>query len=164
MPDKEKLERELTANHPEPWVRHLLASFPDAYFRGFDSSQVSRHLSAMRSVSDERPVVVHAEPESEGVWRLDVVGYDAFQFLSTLCALLVVRELSIAEGRVYTSRPPDLTTPTPRRGPGPRHAQRNRTTEEPDRRPRIVDVFHVQMVRAATRLQTGTSFAPSSSS
>ena len=34
------------------------------------------------------------------------VGYDAFEFLSTLCNLLAVHGLSIVEGRVFTSRPP----------------------------------------------------------
>jgi [glutamine synthetase] adenylyltransferase / [glutamine synthetase]-adenylyl-L-tyrosine phosphorylase len=147
MPEKQKLERELLAHHPEPWVRHLLASFPEAYFRSFDSSQVSRHLEAMRSASDDRPVVVHVEAESAGVWRLDVVGYDAFQFLSTLCALLVVRELSILEGRVFTSQPPAAVAPAPRRGAGPRHPPRSGAPAEPGRRPRIVDVFHVRSVR-----------------
>ena len=31
-----QLERELMSRHPEPWVRHLLASFPSDYFQEFE--------------------------------------------------------------------------------------------------------------------------------
>ncbi|MGC8643522.1 MAG: hypothetical protein ACP5XB_27005 [Isosphaeraceae bacterium] len=100
----------------------------------------------MRSLNDERPVVVHTTAEADGVWRIDVVGYDAFQFLSTLCALLVVRELSILEGSVFTSRPPETSVPAPRRGSGSKHPHRDAAPTEPGKRPRIVDVFHVRPV------------------
>ncbi len=106
MADMEQLERELLARHPERWVRHHLASFPADYFRVFDSAEVSRHLEAMRTLTDDRPVHVRAESECGGVWRVDVVGYDAFQFLSTVCTLLAVSGLSILDGRVFTSQPP----------------------------------------------------------
>jgi glutamate-ammonia-ligase adenylyltransferase len=158
MPQKEKLERELLSLHPAPWVRHMLASFPDAYFRSFDSSQVSRHLEALRSLSDDRPVAVFAQGESAGIWRVDVVGYDAFQFLSTLCSLLVVRGLSILEGRVFTSQPPETTAHPPRRGAGPRYVPRGGATAEPSRRPRIVDVFHVRSVRGRNEVPEWDEF------
>ena len=96
MADMEQLERELLVRHPERWVRHHLASFPADYFRVFDSTEVSRHLEAMLTLTDDRPVHVRAESECGGVWRVDVVGYDAFQFLSTVCTLLAVSGLSIS--------------------------------------------------------------------
>ena len=52
--------------------------------------------------------------DSYGEWWVDVVGYDAFQFLSTLSTLLAVRGLSIVEGRVFTSQPPREPARRPR--------------------------------------------------
>ena len=122
MPDLARLERELMSGHPEPWVRHHLASFPGDFFDVFRGPELSRHLELMQGLSDERPVAVHARPDGGGVWRVDVVGYDAFQFLSTLCTLFAVRGLSILEGRVFTSKPPppEAPAPAPRRVPAPR--------------------------------------------
>ena len=119
--DMEQLVRELLVHHPERWVRHHLASFPADYFRVFDSTEVSRHLEAMLTLTDDRPVHVWAESECGGVWRVDVVGYDAFQFLSTVCTLLAVSGLSILDGWVFTSQapPPDPTSSVPRRVSGP---------------------------------------------
>jgi glutamate-ammonia-ligase adenylyltransferase len=148
MPEMAKLESELLDRHPERWVRHMLASFPDTYFQSFDSAAVSRHLDAIRFVTDEHPVHVQVEPESDGGWRVDVVGYDAFQFLSTLCTLLAVRGLSIREGWVFTSQPPSQDAPGPKRASGPRHTPRSSPRADPDRRPRIVDVFRVRSVQA----------------
>ena len=117
MPDMAQLERELMSRHPESWVRHHLASFPREYFQVFEGPELSRHLELLQGLSDDRPVAIHAESEAGGVWKVVVVGYDAFQFLSTLCTLLAVRGLSILEGRVFTSQPPppEPTTPAPRR-------------------------------------------------
>jgi glutamate-ammonia-ligase adenylyltransferase len=147
MPEMAELESELMGRHPERWVHHFLASFPDTYFQSFDGAAVSRHLEAMRSLTDDRPVRVHVEPDSDGGWRVDVVGYDAFQFLSTLCTLLAVRGLSIREGRVFTSHPPTQSTTGLRRASGPRHPPRPSQATVPDRRPRIVDVFRVRPVQ-----------------
>ncbi|MGZ3382853.1 MAG: hypothetical protein ACXVBB_21690, partial [Isosphaeraceae bacterium] len=152
MADMVQLERELLARHPERWVHHHLASFPADYFRVFDSTAVSRHLEAMLTVTDDRPVHVRAESECDGVWRVDVVGYDAFQFLSTVCTLLAVSGLTILDGRVFTSQPPpsEPTAPVSRRVPGPKRPARPSDPSEPDRRPRIVDVFRVRPLRAQT--------------
>ena len=152
MADMEQLERELLARHPERWVRHHLASFPADYFRVFDSTEVSRHLEAMLTLTDDRPVHVRAESECGGVWRVDVVGYDAFQFLSTVCTLLAVSGLSILDGRVFTSQPPpsEPTAPVSRRVPGPKRPARPSDPSGPDRRPRIVDVFRVRPLRPQT--------------
>ncbi|MGO9599589.1 MAG: hypothetical protein ACLP7Q_16490 [Isosphaeraceae bacterium] len=148
MPDLALLERELMISHPERWVRHHMATFPAAYFQRFDSSQVSRHLGAMQSVSDQRPVQIRADAEDWGIWNVEVVGYDAFQFLSTLCMLLAVRGLAILEGWVYTSQvPSEPISPVRRRGPGPRRTLREGADRGPDRRSRIVDVFRVRPLR-----------------
>ncbi len=122
MAELEQLERELLTRHPERWVRHHLASFPPDYFRVFDSAEVSRHLDAMLTLCDDRPVQVRAEHLGGGVWQVDVVGYDAFQFLSTVCTLLAVSGLSIVDGRVFTSQPPPANPAlaVPRRASGPK--------------------------------------------
>jgi UTP:GlnB (protein PII) uridylyltransferase len=106
MPDLAQLENELIGRHPEKWVRQHLASFPADYFRTFDGSDISRYLESLRLLTEERPVKVRAEREANDVWKVEIVGYDAFQFLSTLCTLLAVRGLSIREGHVFTSSPP----------------------------------------------------------
>ncbi len=157
--DMEQLVRELLVHHPERWVRHHLASFPADYFRVFDSTEVSRHLEAMLTLTDDRPVHVWAESECGGVWRVDVVGYDAFQFLSTVCTLLAVSGLSILDGWVFTSQapPPDPTASVPRRVSGPKRPGRPSAPGGPDRRPRIVDVFRVRPLRGRPSSRTGRS-------
>ncbi len=149
MAELEQLERELLVRHPERWVRHHLASFPADYFRAFDIGDVSRHLEAMLTLTDDRPVHVRAEAENGGVWKVDVVGYDAFQFLSTVCTLLAVSGLSILDGRVFTSQPPpsEPAAAVSKRSPGPKRASRPSASGKPDRRPRIVDVFRVRPLR-----------------
>ena len=148
MAELQQLERELLTRHPERWVRHHLASFPPDYFRVFDSAEVSRHLDAMLTLCDDRPVQVRAEHLGGGLWQVDVVGYDAFQFLSTVCTLLAVSGLSIVDGRVFTSQPPPANPAlaVPRRASGPKRFTRA-AAGGPDRRPRIVDVFRVRPVR-----------------
>lgn len=148
MPDMAQLERELMSRHPESWVRYHLASFPHEYFQVFERPELSRHLELLQGLSDDRPVAIDAESEPGGVWKVVVVGYDAFQFLSTLCTLLAVRGLSILEGRVFTSQPPppEPTTPAQRRATPPRRVPRTAPTAGPDRRARIVDVFRVRPV------------------
>ncbi|MBV8486733.1 MAG: hypothetical protein JO161_00505, partial [Planctomycetaceae bacterium] len=149
MPDLAQLERELMLSHPQRWVRHHMATFPAAYFQRFDSSQVSRHLGVMQSVSDQRAVQIRAVAEDEGIWTIEIVGYDAFQFLSTCCMLLAVRGLAVLEGWVYTSQvPSEPISPVRRRGLGPRRPPlREGADGGPDRRSRIVDVFRVRPMR-----------------
>jgi glutamate-ammonia-ligase adenylyltransferase len=149
MPDLAKLESELIVRYPAPWVRHHLATFPDGYFETFDETAIGRHVGAMMDLTDTRSVRVLAEAQGEGVWRIDVVGYDAFQFLSTLCTLLAVRGLAILEGQVFTSQfvGPEVVNSAARRGPQPRRLHRREACAGPDRRPRIVDVFRVRPVR-----------------
>src|SRR3954466_14952738 len=102
MDDRTQLRGRLLARYPERWVQHLLETFPAAYVAGFDAAEVDRHLGLMIELTDERPVMAQGRPADGGQWWVDVVGYDAFQFLSTLCNLLAVRGLSIVEGRGFT--------------------------------------------------------------
>jgi glutamate-ammonia-ligase adenylyltransferase len=144
-----QLESELKGNYPHSWVRQHLASFPADYFRSFDSAEIGQHLESILHLDDEHPVEVRALAQGEGDWKIHVVGYDAFQFLSTLCTLLAVRGLSILTGRVFTSQPPPLESDSAilRRGPGPKRPSRPVPSRVPDRRPRIVDAFQVRLVR-----------------
>jgi [glutamine synthetase] adenylyltransferase / [glutamine synthetase]-adenylyl-L-tyrosine phosphorylase len=145
MPDLARLQSALLDCFPESWVRHHLESFQTAYFEAFDAVEVARHLGMMPGLTDQKPVAVQARPAGPGAWWVDVVGYDCFQFLSTLCNLLAVRGFSIVEGRVFTSQPPprapERTTRRvstwPARPPRP-------AAGGPDRRPKIVDVFRVE--------------------
>lgn len=145
MPDLAQLQSRLLERYPERWVQHHLASFPAAYFAAFDADDVERHLGMMLELSDDRPVAVRARPAEGGQWWVDVAGYDAFQFLSTLCSLLAVRGLSIVEGHVLTSQPPPAPA-GPNRGLRGRPARPVRLRPSgggPDRRRKIVDVFRV---------------------
>jgi glutamate-ammonia-ligase adenylyltransferase len=148
MPDLTRIETELTGRFPEAWVLHHLASFPALYFAAFDGLAIARHLGRSLALSDEQPVSIETWRERPDAWRVEAVGFDAFQFLSTLCTLLAIHGLSIVEGQAFTSDPrlaPTRTPGSPRRrgrvdrpvGAGPAAAP------EPNRRPRVVDVFRV---------------------
>ncbi|MEA2630767.1 MAG: [glutamine synthetase] adenylyltransferase / [glutamine synthetase]-adenylyl-L-tyrosine, partial [Chloroflexota bacterium] len=160
MPDLTRLETTLRDRFPERWVRHHLDSFSAAYFEAFDAEDVARHLGLVRELDDEHLVFARAWPveavavadagagTGEDRWWVEVVGYDAFQFLSTLCNLLAVHGLSIVEGRVFTSQPPPpVTSPTARRfssRPGLPSRTPRPKPQEPDRRRKIVDRFLVR--------------------
>ena len=96
-------------------------------------------------------MAVETWPEGPGAWRVEVVGYDAFQFLSTLCTLLAIHGLSIVEGQAFTSAPAAARAGAARPGGGgaARSAAPARGgRRDPDRRPRIVDVFRVRRAGA----------------
>jgi hypothetical protein len=147
MPDLVRLETELTGRYPEPWVRHHLAAFRAAYFAAFDDGDVSRHLGRVLALTDAQPVSVDVWPEGPGTWRVEAVGYDAFQLLSTLCTLLAIHGLSIVDGLAFTSDPreaPPPSHPATRRWRRPGRPPSPTAPGEPDRRPRIVDRFLVR--------------------
>lgn len=153
MPLPAELRESLLERFEPAWVEHHLTSFERAYFESFEAEAIGRHLELIRALSDERPVVVHTEAvPGLGGWRVEVVGFDAFQFLSTLCTLLTVHGFSIAEGRVFTSEPPPARDEAPRAA-GPRRpslravpASRPRGSSGPDRRRKLVDVFRVERI------------------
>jgi len=150
MSDLTGIERDLTGLYPEPWVQYHLASFRAPYFAAFDGPDIARHLGASIALSDERPVAVETWPEGPRAWRVEAIGFDAFQLLSTLCTLLAIHGLSIVEGQAFTSDPrlaPALPAPR-RRGRSDRHAAPG-PASVPDRRPRVVDVFRVDWAGGA---------------
>src|SRR5262249_33953715 len=105
MPDLTRIESDLTGRYPGPWVGHHLASFPAPYFAAFDGEDIGRHLGRSLALTDAQPMTVEIWPEGAGAWRVETVGFDAFQLLSTLCTLLAIHGLSIIEGRAFTSDP-----------------------------------------------------------
>ncbi|HKI21194.1 MAG TPA: hypothetical protein VKA15_25095, partial [Isosphaeraceae bacterium] len=105
MTDLARIESDLTGLYPEPWVQYHLASFRAPYFAAFDGEDIARHLGRSLALTDERPVAVETWPEGPGAWRVEAVGFDAFQLLSTLCTLLAIHGLSIVEGQAFTSDP-----------------------------------------------------------
>jgi glutamate-ammonia-ligase adenylyltransferase len=165
--DRTPLERDLLRHYPEAWVRHHLDSFSPTYFAAFTIEEVAQHLELVRSLDDEQLVIALAWPAvvdhgmSADRWWVEVVGYDSFQFLSTLCNLLAVNGLSIIEGRVFTSRPP----PRPVSPPGRRSAFRaarapvaSPAERSPDRRPKVVDRFLVQTLDATASAPDWSGF------
>jgi glutamate-ammonia-ligase adenylyltransferase len=148
MPDLARIQSDLTGRYPEPWVLHHLASFGELYFAAFDGEDIARHLGRSLALTDEQPVSIGTWPEGQGAWRVEAVGFDAFQLLSTLCTLLAIHGLSIIEGQAFTSNP--RLAPAP---PAPRRRGRldrppaPGSAWDPDRRPRVVDVFRVLWAR-----------------
>jgi glutamate-ammonia-ligase adenylyltransferase len=146
MADLTRIARDLTGQYPEPWVQHHLASFPAPYFAACDGEDVARHLGLSLALSDEQPVAVKTWPSGRGGWRVEAVGFDAFQLLSTFCSLLAIHGLSIVDGHAFTSDP--RLAPAP---PAPRRRGRldrlPAPAPAPDRRPRVVDVFQVRWAR-----------------
>ena len=107
-PNPEELREALGRDHPGPWVEHLLGAFPAEYRAAFDAEDLSRHLGLMRQLGADRPIRLAASPlgDGTGTWRVEVVGYDAFQLLATVCTLLAIQRLSIVEARIFTADPP----------------------------------------------------------
>jgi len=144
MPDLTRIESDLTGRYPEPWVLHHLASFRAPYFAAFDGEDIARHLGRSLALTDEQPVAVETWPEGPGAWRVEAVGFDAFQLLSTLCTLLAIHGLSIVEGQAFTSDPRLAPAPlAPRRRGRLDRPPTIGSAWDPDRRPRVVDVFRV---------------------
>jgi glutamate-ammonia-ligase adenylyltransferase len=149
MLDLARLETELVGQYPETWVRHHLASFPTAYLETFSAADISRHLGHIMALSDERPIVVEVWPERLGAWRVEVVGYDAFQLLSTLGSLLAIHDFSMVEAQAYTSQPPrEPARSSAKRGAPTKRPALPTTSRGTDRRPKIVDRFRVEAARA----------------
>ncbi len=150
MPDLARLETELVSRYPEAWVRPHLASFPAPYFETFDADDISQQLGRIMALSDERPIVVEVWPERPGAWRVEVVGYDAFQLLATLGSLLAIHGFSIVEASdsLHASTAREPARPIAKRGVVTRRPALPTPSRGPDRRPKLVDRFRVQWARA----------------
>lgn len=152
--DPAALEKSLSGRYPDAWIRHHFATFQSSYFEAFEPDDVARHLGRALALTDDRPVSVEAWPcpEAHGDWLVEVVGLDAFQFLSTVCCLLAIHGWSIVEAQAFTSDPSLVPRkPVPKRRlpapgvPAPRPAATTcRDPRDPDRRPRVVDRFLVR--------------------
>jgi glutamate-ammonia-ligase adenylyltransferase len=144
MPELGWLQSALIRRYPEVWVRHHIASFRQDYFDAFDAEDVARHVGLSLALTDDQPVALEVRTDRDGVCVVEVVGFDVFQFLSTLCSLLAIYGLSIVDGLAFTSDPrlaPIRVRPPARRTGRPRAPSRSGALCEPDRRPRIVDRF-----------------------
>lgn len=145
MSDPVRIEGLLTGRYPEAWVRHHVATFRADYFAAFDDDDVARHLGRILALTDDQPVAVEAAPDGPDGWTVEVVGFDAFQLLSTVCTLLAVHGLAIVEAQAFTSDPRLVPgRPAARRRGRPSHPPAPGAAREPDRRPRIVDRFRVR--------------------
>ena len=163
MLDLVRLESELVSRYPPAWVRRHLTSFREAYFAAFDAEAVARHLGRIIALTDEQPVAVAALPEGPCTWCVEVVGYDAFQLLSTLCTLLAIHGLSIIEGQAFTSDPRHANAISiPKRWKRAGRPLAASSTRDPDRRPRIVDRFGFAGLARPSARPTGMRFRPSS--
>lgn len=159
MSDLAQLESALIGRYPETWVRHHLASFQPAYFTAFDGEDVARHLAHILALTEERPVAIETWPEGPGAWRVEAVGFDAFQLLSTLCTLLAIYGLSIVEGQAFTSDPRLAPArPTPKRRKHPGRPLVLTDARDPDRWPRIVDRFWVRWAGEAGKVPDWDAF------
>lgn len=159
MPNEARIE----PSSDDPARSAHRAKFPADYADRFDDRETETHVGMIRELSEERPVRLVATPvdpadPSGGSWIIRVVGYDAFQFLSTLCGLLAVHGLAIREARIYTSRPGaagPVSSPSrpPLRaaGPGPRRPGRESTAprSRPVERRVVVDTFRVEAATPA---------------
>ena len=147
MVELEQLERELLVRHPERWVRHHLASFPADYLRDFDSTEVSRDLDAMITLTTTIPctfspsprTVVPEESTLSATTRFSSSRRSAPCWRSPGCRFSM-GEFSHRSLRRLIRRLDSQT------GARPRRAARPSASSGPDRRPRIVDVFRVRPV------------------
>ncbi len=157
MPELAKIRNVLLNQFPESWVEPYLASFREPYFETFDPEDLAQQLQMMTELTDGRRVALRARSIGHGEtdWRVAITGYDAFQFLSTVCRLLAIHGLWIVAGRMFTSDPPpepvaEASNARPFRRPGPRPSPRpmRRPTAPrgPDRRRKLVDVFRIRAI------------------
>ncbi|CAN5914465.1 hypothetical protein BH23PLA1_BH23PLA1_04960 [soil metagenome] len=158
MPELAKIRKELLDQFPETWVDQHLKSFQGRYFQTFDPEDLACQLRMITELADDRRVIVKARPIGSGPpeWRVAIAGYDAFQFLSTVCRLLAIHGLWIVAGRIFTSEPPPEPSSTASkavRRMGPRSVtrptMRRKPLRGPDRRRKIIDVFRVRSMDQA---------------
>ncbi|MGQ9491436.1 MAG: glutamine synthetase adenylyltransferase [Anaerolineae bacterium] len=86
-------------------VEEHLARLTPAYAAAFDPVEVERHAIMAAQLDPTNPILVDAQPLTEGRWRVTVVGYDYLGVLSAICGLLFAHGFSIVDGQVYTYEP-----------------------------------------------------------
>ena len=96
------------------------------YESAFTASERREHLQLLKSLSPDKPVIVRAQSDGTGEWRVRVLGIDQPGELSLICGLLFVYGFDIINGFVSTGE----------------HASQNETPKEAHRE--FVDVFKVR--------------------
>lgn len=90
---------------PLPAVRQHLARLAPSYASAFDPIEIERHAALASQLDAQRPVIVDAEPLSQGRSRVTIVGFDYLGELSVICGLMFAYGYSILDGHVYTYEP-----------------------------------------------------------
>ncbi len=120
-------------------ITEHLARLAPSYSATFDPIEVEHHAIMAAGLDAAHPVLVDAQPQSDGCWRVTIVGYDYLGVLSVICGLLFAYGFNIVDGHVYTYEPGPKSQVSPA-GPG---------AEARDTRRKIVDVFRVRPVQGA---------------
>jgi glutamate-ammonia-ligase adenylyltransferase len=140
-----------------PDVLPLLVRMHPSYVTTFSRADIERHALLILKLDRNDPVQIQASPLEGGLWRLTIVGYDLIGVLSLICGLLVVHNLDIVEGHVFSYGPSieaeDVESADAASGSPPRRAWRRRTVTRPaagSKLPerKIVDVFTVRPLSA----------------
>jgi [glutamine synthetase] adenylyltransferase / [glutamine synthetase]-adenylyl-L-tyrosine phosphorylase len=72
------------------------------YESAFTAIERREHLQLLRTLSADQPVIVRAESDGSGEWRVRVLGLDQPGVLSLICGLLFVYGFDIIKGFVST--------------------------------------------------------------
>jgi glutamate-ammonia-ligase adenylyltransferase len=125
-PRPEKADREATRPDSSDLIKHMDASFTEA----FSAKEIERQAELASRLDPEHLVEVDAVPADGDNWRATIVAYDYPGELSLICGLMFAYGLSIVSGDVFTFEPEARSGPSrQRRG---------------DSRRKIVDVFTVR--------------------
>ena len=107
-----------------PVLSHSRIEFD--YKSAFSANERREHLQLLKSLNPDKPVIVRAQSDGTGEWRVRVLGIDQPGELSLICGLLFVYGFDIIDGFVSTGE----------------HAVQNETSKDSHRE--FVDVFKVR--------------------
>jgi glutamate-ammonia-ligase adenylyltransferase len=135
----------------QPQVVQHLARLGADYVDSFSAEDIQRHADLARGVNEETPAIVDVQLVGRDDWRVTVIGYDYPGELSIICGLFFVFGFNIIDGNAFTYEPlvdsPTESQHTTRRFDRSRTLPPRRklsSSDEPDSRRKIVDVFTVQ--------------------
>ncbi len=72
------------------------------YESAFTANERREHLQLLKTLSEDQPVIVRAQSDGAGEWRVRVLGIDQPGALSLICGLLFVYGFDIIKGFVST--------------------------------------------------------------
>jgi len=148
MPLDEQLTQTLSAlcADVEPDILQDFVSRMDReYFHRFEPSTIAQHVQLAARLTPDHPCEVTIAERSDRHFDLTLVAYDYFSAFANICGLLSAFGLNIEEGHIYTFA--ESAAPAPARS-GYARSPRARPKIRPGlSRKKIVDVFHVQLVR-----------------